>query len=86
MSVHDGRGIKPLPEKEISVEHRYQIRAGIVGQSERQIRRAREKTGRRRQGEGRSYRESHKGPAATAVVTGGGVCEWEVGLPILRQR
>jgi len=43
MSVHDGRGTKPLPEKEISLEHRCQTRARRVAHTERRISSTREK-------------------------------------------
>jgi hypothetical protein len=68
MSVHDGRGTKPLPEKEISLEHRCQPRARRIAHTERQISSAREEAIRPDQAEGGSCHENHEDPSATDAV------------------
>ena len=68
MSVHDGRGTKPLPEKEISLEHRCQTRARRVAHTERQISSAREKAVGSDQAKAGSRHENHEDPAAAGAV------------------
>ena len=68
MSVYDGRGTKPLPEKEISLEHRCQPNARRVAHTERQISNAREKAVRQEKAEAGACHENHEDPAATGAI------------------
>jgi len=83
MSVHDGRGTKPLPEKEISNERRTQIRSGSVGHAKQQIRGASKEEGRRSCTEGRASCENPERHAAVIAID---VRYGKAGLPILRER
>ncbi len=84
MYVHDGRSTKPLPEKEISREHRlFQNRTRNVGYSGWQIRSAQKEEDRRNYFEGRASRESYDQLAAVIAFD---VQHGEAGLSLLRQR
>jgi hypothetical protein len=83
MCVHDGRSTKPLPEKEISREHRFQNRNRNVGRSERQFCSAQKEKDRWNYVEDRAFRESCDQLVAVSAFD---VQHGETGLPILWER
>jgi hypothetical protein len=76
------QGTKPLPEKEISLEHWYRIRTGSVDQTKRRFGSTCEKAGHRRKAQDCECSETDEDAAAPASVIARVQCG-EASLPIL---